>query len=76
MSSPSATKPASRFLKSGSGRGIAGSALRPERTAHAALVTGRGDAMFFFYSNWLGALGSIAISIVLTLVLLKACSVF
>jgi hypothetical protein len=32
--------------------------------------------MFFFYSNWLGALGSIAISILLTLVLLKACSVF
>ena len=31
--------------------------------------------MFFFYSNWLGALGSIAISMVLTLVLLKACSV-
>ena len=30
--------------------------------------------MFFFFSNGLGIAGSIAISVVLTLILLKACS--
>jgi hypothetical protein len=29
--------------------------------------------MFFFFSNGLGALGSILVSIILTVVLLKAC---
>jgi hypothetical protein len=29
--------------------------------------------MFLFFSNWLGVVGSIVVSIVLTIVLLKAC---
>jgi hypothetical protein len=37
--------------------------------------TARGSAlMFFFFSNGLGIAGSIVISIVVTLILLKACA--
>jgi hypothetical protein len=32
--------------------------------------------MFFFFSNRLGCLGSLAISLLLTLLLLKACAVY
>ena len=37
-----------------------------------ALAPERG--VFFFFSNTLGIIGSIAVSVILTLVLLKACA--
>lgn len=40
------------------------------------LPTGQGQTMFFFFSNRLGCLGSILLSVVLTLILMAVLGLF